>query len=181
MGAWKFLAQAVSTREEASRMARCPELQKWRSSSAIVRNAHCLPSHSSGWTSSARLLGVPNTPRVLDLINIAWAINRKKEPEKSTREVAHNLYVNCSQAVQRSCWSRRYPTPTTSLCAYSFQSDMIVSGRSNMQLLGWPQALLPRDTMSDEEYRRLSGSGCSVVVLGMLTAIVFSNPFAPWW
>ena len=39
--------------------------------------------------------------------------------------------------------------PTTSLCAYSFQSDMVVSGRSNMQLLGWPQALLPRDTMSD--------------------------------
>ena len=50
---------------------------RWRYHSAAVREEFVLPSSSSLWTGRAdvKLQGVPACPRIVELLDIAWAVH----------------------------------------------------------------------------------------------------------
>ena len=97
----------------------------------------------------------------------------------SVQENMKGLYANVGMSVARMPFTRSVPTPTTSVVAYSYELDRVISARGMMRLLGWPDNLLEQSG-AETEFRFLSGNGFSVPIAAMLTSILYSNPSAPW-
>jgi len=169
---------------EHARVARSKDLQKWKTHSRALRHQHNLPASSAPWTSrfpKVRLVGLPQTPRTLDIVDTSLAVFLKKFPNLSLSQVTKGLFVNTSQGVQRTQICYSFPTPTTSSCVYSYEKDQVISGRSTMKLIGFPDSLLPREIFRDSQYRDLSGNAYSAPIMGLIVAALYSQPWATWF
>jgi len=152
----------------------------WRHHSAQIRARYDLPKASASWTGrpGVSLRGVPDLPRVHDLLNACFSIQRVQMPQATTAELTKNLWVDYSQAVQRMPWSRGLRTACTSSMFYSFEQDVSTSGFDMMRLLGWPRK---RVVGRDRDFRLLAGESYSLPWLTVLHGVLFTNPFGPWW
>ena len=181
-GSLCVIPEAEQVADERQRQAKSQDLQKWKTYSLQVRHSKNLPATSQPWTSrkGVRLMGVPTTPRTLDVIDTCVAVHLGKHPDIPLQTLCKNMYINLSQSVHRLPVAAACPTPSTSACVYSCLKDQIISGRSTMLALGWPDCLLPRDSFSDRNYRMLSGNGFSAIISGLIVAVMFANPHASW-
>ena len=120
----------------------------------------------------------------MDLLDTTFSYMRAKSPTDQVplKEFVRNLWCNTSQSVARLPISRAFPVLTTTAVVYSFEFDTIISGRSMMKLLGWPEEALPSQgsSLTDNEYRKLAGNGFSAVLSGMILTVLYANPWAPW-
>ena len=166
-------------------MAASSELRKWKAHSASVRAKYNIPSGDGAWSwvsqPGRNLSGLPQTPRVLDCLDICFAVARARNPQAPMAKVAEGLLVNVSQSVGRIPLTYSMPTPATSTLVYSFKHDQIVSPMAVLRYLGWPEDLIPSTVFSSSELRKIGGNAFSVPATGLLMILLFFNPFAPWW
>jgi len=158
------------------------ELRKWPNHSKDIRNKYSLPAFGKEWTGrpGTSLLGLPATPRMVDVLDTSFSSIRSKCPDRVLHELLKNLWANPSQSVARLPISYGAPTPATSTIMYSFEKDRCVSPSGWMHLLGWPRSLTP-SLFSESEYAQIAGNGFSAPVAAMISVAMYSNPFAPWW
>jgi hypothetical protein len=156
----------------------------WRTHSSTIRAASCIPKNSKPWTTreGVALRGLPDSERVRDLLDTAFAIQQRINPaSSSTEELLRGLMVDVSVAVQRKPWSTSPPTVTTRSMLYSFEKDVVLSGHAHMRLMGWPADRCPAERFSDTDLRALAGESYSVPLSTMLNFTLFCNPWGPWW
>jgi hypothetical protein len=170
---------------EKSRSAQTVELRKWKAHSADIRRKHNIPGPGLAWSwckqDRVRLAGVPRTDRVRDVVDVALAVARLRNPATPLAELTQKLYVNTSQSVSRVPVSLRHPpTPTTTMSIYSYGRDSILSPRAFMRWMGWPQSLI-HENFSFGELNILVGNSFSVPLSALTLAALYANPQAPWW
>jgi len=170
--------------QEKARLARCRDLQKWKTQSAEVRSKFEIPSGSSAfaWTERkhVRLAGLPHTEHVLDTINTCWAVARKRNPAMTEQELISCLHCSVSQSVRRLPYTLGVPTPATSTRLYSYSDDAIVTHYRYMRYMGWPENLLPA-RFSAADWTSLGGNAFSVPCAGFMTVLMYMNPWGPLW
>ena len=171
---------AAETRRGAQK-----EWATWKTHTAEFRQKHGIPRYSKPWTtrSDVQLHGIPDIPRVHDLLNACFAFQRRANPSTSTQTLVQDLFVDWSQGVQRKPWSRGCPrTLTTSTCLYSFEKDVVLSGVNMLQLMGWStQRVLCASHASDHQIKVLAGEAYSLPWCTLLHAILYNNPYGEWW
>ena len=167
-----------------ARKASQKEWATWKTKSAELRRQNNLPRHSKPWTSrsTTQLHGVPDLPRVHDVLNCCFAIERSRNPRTGTAGLTKDLFVDWSQSVERKPWSRgAIRTACTSTMLYSFERDMALTGCNMLQLLGWSATRLPSSRMSDANLKLLAGEAYSLPWVTMLHALLYANPWGEWW
>jgi len=157
--------------------------QAWRAHSSQVRTTYGLSKKTAPWSAraSTRLRGVPELPRVRDLVDVLFGIRQKKlGPLATTREVTHELFADLSVSVARV--PMKIGSPHTfrknSFC-YSYEHDCVLSGSAQLQCMGWPRSEIA--SLPDSELRALSGEVYSLPIASMFHFALFCNPYAPWW
>ncbi len=77
---------------------------KWMAHSADTRAKFKIPADATPWTDeNPKLRGVPvGCPRVLDLLNVAWA--RRLQTSKNREMALRGFRLDLSQAVQLKPW-----------------------------------------------------------------------------
>ncbi len=155
----------------------------WRTHSAQLRAAECIPKSSRQWTSRPHvtLSGVPDLPRLHDILDTCFAIAQKANPNQPQASIVRNLWCDLSQAVQRRPWSKGLRTAVQNSVNYSFQHDCVLSGAAHMRLLGWSKRRVATTHLSDREFRGLAGESLSLVWATVLHGLLYSNPYGSWW
>jgi len=158
---------------------------KWKEDSSDIRSRLGLPRETKDWTSrpDVHLRGVPDRPRLYDLLNIGFGIKLLENTgnEVLTRQMMKDYYCDLSSSVARLPFKTGQPhTFRQNSYEYNYGFDTVLSGTARMQLLGWPRSMLPR-TFDDSVYRKLSGEGYSVPICSVLNYLAYTNPWAPWW
>lgn len=104
---------------------------KWKEHTAAVRNKMKFGRFWAPWTSreEVRLHGVPQTPRVKDLLNVAFGC-RLEECEAGTgwHALLGDFVVDLSQAVERKPWGEAgtFTTGVPSLAVKQSQIAVVV-------------------------------------------------------
>ena len=156
----------------------------WRTHSSTIRAASGIPKNAKPWTTrpAVALRGLPDSERVHDLLDTAFAMQQRINPAGSTtEELVRGLMVDVSVAVQRKPWSTSPPTVTTRSMLYSFEKDTTLSGHAHMRLMGWPSDRSPAERFSDSDLRALAGESYSVPLSTLLNFTLFCNPWGTWW
>ena len=136
----------------------------------------------NGWTGRAdvKLDGVPQAPRVLDVLDCAWAHRLATHPRDATSaQLARGFWANPSQAVQRRPWG----TPgclTSSAVWYSFEKDTALDAEDCLRIQGLPTRI-QRHGLSEAEAKNLAGEAFSCPVATMFTAAWYYLPWGAWW
>ena len=154
----------------------------WRTHSSETRTRFAMPRSASPWCANAELKGVPACARVRDLIDVGFGIQMcQSPPETTTKELAHGLWAELSTSVSRIPYKRGAPHVfRQNSYAYSYDRDVVLSGMSQMQLMGWPRAFLAR-RFTDSDLRHLSGESFSLPICAMLHFCMYCNPYGDWW
>jgi hypothetical protein len=76
----------AALKDQEDKMSMSDKYASWQAQSARVRGKLQISSAFEGWTGvenpvQAKLTGVPRLPRMLDIIDCAWAARRLKHPE----------------------------------------------------------------------------------------------------
>ena len=177
----EFRLEVETTKDEKALMQ--IDWAQWRKHSSVWRSKLKLPKTSRPWTGKkGRLLkGVPRTERATDLIDIAFAHQMAANPGVPTAEAIRSLWVDLATSVERSPWGESLTTARQNTIYSSFAKDSVLSGASNMALLGWPRSACIRDEFTKRELRSLAGEGYSLPWAGVLNYLLYANPHAPWW
>ena len=174
-------ALVVQVHGRAGRVAD-PALAKWKQASVHVRCALQMGGSSSPWTSRQKLLrGLPDTPRVRDLLDVCWHAAKRAQPHLSDDDLAATLYCNTSQSVSRLPCSFELPTQAGSAAVYHYASDAVLTGFSRMRLHGWSPRSLDYHSFTQSDLKKLSGQAFSVPLATLLTLVTYLNADAPWW
>ena len=64
---------------------------------------------------------------------------------------------------------------------YSYEKDLVLSGLSHLQMIGWHPHSAPDSVATDAELRDLSGSSFSIPISALVMSALISNPWGPWW
>ena len=131
-----MLRQDSTLCEEKQRMAGNSDYAKWRSHTVATRNKHGLPAKSTTWQDrpGIKLFGVPASDRMRNVIEVGFSHHIKKHPRMSVQENMKGLYANVGMSVARMPFTRSVPTPTTSVVAYSYEHDRVISALGMMRL-----------------------------------------------
>jgi hypothetical protein len=134
------------------------------------------------WTRAptTKLRGLPQTPRVRDLVNVGFGARMKQNPNMSTLELKQGLWANPSQSIARKPWSVVPATTTTSCELYSYEADAVLSGLAMMRCMGHPSDSCPIECFSERDLRSRAGESFSVPIIAVLTYAFYLSPFAPW-
>eukprot|EP00969_Alexandrium_andersonii_P353941 15441026-Alexandrium_andersonii.AAC.1 len=119
-------------------------MANWEEQSAVMRDQWGVSPDSCPWTRSSgvRLVGVPQSPRVLDLLGTAWLERLVKDrakraktgaPAPTAADLAKGYFVNLSQQVGRKPWGPiRCLTQVSEV--YSFEHDCVLGPECNMAM-----------------------------------------------
>lgn len=159
------------------------EFAEWRGQSSELRDAHGIPRGATPWTSGARLDAVPATPRILDLLDTAFAIRRAQSPAGMTsKEMATDFWIDLATAVGRKPWRSGHPGVfRQNSIVYSYEADAALTGAAQMQLMGWPPSAFQVATSKDADLRSLCGELYSLPMCTLLHMCLFCNPYGGWW
>jgi hypothetical protein len=164
-------------------MGKYQEHAAWRTHTSTVRTQYGIARTFSPWCSDeTNLQGVPLLPRVLDLIDVGFAIRMNQADHSMTSaELAQDYFVDLSVSVGRLPFKHGSPHVfrQNSYC-YTYQARAVLSGMAQMELMGCPRKLLPR-AICDSEYRHLSGECCSLPICFIIIFCLYCNPYADWW
>jgi len=158
-----------------------PDLEIWRRHSSRTRTDLGAPRRSFEWTSKPhlRLVGVPESERQRDLLDVAW-ISRLKEATPSETEVdlRKGFWCDLSQSVLRKPWSSRLRNFKSRGHLYSYEKDRCLSGSDQLRVLGWPKRFF--DGVSQCEQLNLSEYATSMPLTCMLELCLWANPYGSW-
>jgi hypothetical protein len=156
---------------------------KWKAQSATLRDSLKMSGDAAPWTRAptTKLRGLPQTPRVRDLVNVGFGARMKQNPNMSTLELKQGLWANPSQSIARKPWSVVPATTTTSCELYSYEADAVLSGLAMMRCMGHPSDSCPIECFSERDLRSRAGESFSVPIIAVLTYAFYLSPFAPWW
>jgi hypothetical protein len=159
--------------------------KNWEKDSAVARAAAKMQQYSKPWTSKHCLHGVPDLPRMRDVIDVAWQKTRTKVGLGETEDfVKQGLWCDPSQGVARNSGSVSYKMPllTQSNLPYSFEMDACISGRDALILQGFPsETSTTPPHLKDADLRSLAGESFFLPSMAMLTHAYYLNHRGAWW
>jgi len=155
----------------------------WKTDSGKIHAAEGIPKRSQQWTADPAhaLHGVPDLPRLRDLLDTCYAIAQKSKPGHTKADVARSLYCDVSQSIARRPWANTLRTATQNSCFYAFEFDRVISGAEHLRLLGWSSRRLTAGSLTDRDFRSVSGESFSLVWATVLHALLYCNPYGSWW
>ena len=138
---------------------------EWKNQSRAMRDSLEAPAYgtpgSDPWTATARLVGVPRSARVLDLIDICYFFH-----DGDTA----GLFLDYTQALERRPWTRNKTRAWgTKTSVYSFDNDAVMDSTATTAIHGLPSTF-KHSTVSQSELRNLAGE--SVFLPNMATVIL---------
>ena len=165
------------------------EQTKWEQQSKAIRES--LPvgmQQQKPWSPRARLQGISNTARVLELLDIAFLCQKKMlletDPDVTNEKVIQGLVCDTSQAISRKPWgSLCTRTLTTSSQLYSFEKDRLLLPHESFRMLGFQtqnMSSVCKFGISDSDLSDLAGSAMSLpavtcAALSLIYASAISN------
>ena len=156
--------------------------QLWRKVSATQRTLIGAPKASTPWTQrkGVKLTGVvPNCPRQLDLIDLAWEARlAEARGGRRAEDLAVNYFVDLSQSAARKPWKKILCNFRANGHIYSYQTDTCLTGEDELRLLGWPRFHLAG--VSPIDLLELAGSSGSVPLATIVMTGVVFNPWGSW-
>lgn len=176
-------------KKQTQKRVKNAEDQAWQRHSCDMRCKLGLTMDAHPWTGrpDVALRGVHRTPRVLDVIDIAWATRIHAPPEhvrqapqaKRFELLTNNFFVNTSQQNLRKAWGE-LGTIATSTELYSFELDRAILPEELLSLQGHGH---PRvGSLSAAEMRSVAGEGMMVPVLAAaLYALMLEAPLPDLW
>lgn len=121
------------------------------------------------------LRNVPDSMRVRELVNIAWA--SRPRPERHLP-----FFVDVSQDVSRKPWSSHPPCLTRSSVIYSFEADDVVSARGKLALQGFlVRELRGLELLLDSDKSDMAGEAMCLPNLATVLVALWLSPAASWW
>ena len=131
---------------------------------------------------SRDLPGLPTNAKAREVLDIAFYIARNLNPKLPTRELTENLIVDCGQSIINIGVEDKGVAPKIrhSTLFYSFGEDGFLGPGSCLPILGWPKNL-DTSCCGKKELQELVGQSHSVPSVAVLLAVMYSNPFGPWW
>ncbi len=84
-----------------------------------------MATEATPWTETARLVGVPTSPRMTDLLQVAYFAWLKQTTDPSKKP---EWCVDISQGVERKPWSEVPRTFGQTSLEYSFSLDRVLDG-----------------------------------------------------
>jgi hypothetical protein len=160
-----------------------PAYSKYVHYGQLTRAKHRLSGRSQPYTSQDIIMrGVPQTPRILDWLDIAWGIRRDAMPGTPESEFLTDVFGNLSQAIQRNPTSVGVlPCLLTSSYIYSFEKKTMISSHAHLRTMGVPKYTAPKDLFSASNLRDLGGEIISIQLLALITSAIFTTPSEDWW
>ena len=177
------VAKATALNSEKQH-ARTLEFLKWEAHSSTTRSHHQIARASKPWTSRrhVQLKGVPDSARIRDVIDVGFAIRQKSNHHSvSTKDLIRDLFADVATSVHRLPYKQRgLGVFRQNSLIYSYDADVLLSGMSHMQLMGWPKSALSSG-FSDADLRHLAGEYYSLPICTMITFCLYCNPWGSWW
>ena len=151
----------------------CADTCKLPSQSEQVRQKYNLPSVLPAYT--GRMLGVPRTMRMEDVIVVCWVVfGRHQVPE------GRSCFIDLSQCVSREAWSEDIPSLTTRSIIFDMVKDKRFEDWELWVCQGLPLELYPLS----EQCRCVSsmiGEAMFLPSCATVLAASYFNPYGPWW
>ena len=131
---------------------------------------------SAPWSSKPGVLlrGVPPKPRLVDLLDVAFASACKDAASIAPALVADCFFCDISQNICQRPWGKSRGTATTSTNLYSYEYDRTLVGADRFRGLGHVRAL-NYSGLSKESLNNLTGESISLPCLD----VIFTAAFAP--
>eukprot|EP00971_Amphidinium_carterae_P096129 1902085-Amphidinium_carterae.8 len=161
------LSKSLSRTDPLSDDCPCCKEKRQRTGEAWKRQSDAMwaaipdERKTSLWSESHDLLGVGNSARTRDLIDVAVAMSGSA-PE----------FVDLSQAVARKPWSHGLRSLVSRSTVYSFEQDRILLSLEHCLSLGFPSSL-SYESVSGGQLKGLAGEsmGMPCVVMAVLTVL----------
>jgi hypothetical protein len=153
----------------------------WRNDSKNMRSKLKIAPNHRPYTGGRNgkdkvaLPGVPDSERMRDLLDVAWADRMKSGKGTS------NFYCNVSEGVARKPWTDGIKTFTTRACMYDFERARVISTIEVFAIHGYPVGDMDLDSCSEHELHTLVGQCMSLPCCATIEMAFFLNSFAPWW
>ena len=124
--------------QEHSETLDVPELDSkawadWQNHSIKVRGDMGMSPDLHPWTSTARMLGVPRTPRYIDMIEVGYFAWLRKQRLRDDVPAKPMWVVDISQSVERRPWGETSNMLGQSSMPYCFWLDRILDGEDPTQ------------------------------------------------
>jgi hypothetical protein len=98
----------------------------WHAKSASTRHKVDMEGGAAPWTSEHPMVGVPNTARHYDVIQVAYWDWLRKHPSKKSRNSLPVWWADCSQMVDRMAWGDELGSFQKGSLHYSFQLGRVL-------------------------------------------------------
>ncbi len=156
--------------------------KQWEWKSKKCRDDLKLPLQWHPWNDrGAQFRGLPSSPRMRELCNVAFGAQLKAQPDQSAALSADpNLYVDASQCVLRKLWGEDLHCLTSSSVLYSFGSDKVLDSYELLALCGCPAEQGMLAALSYQEVIALVGQSMSLFSLAPVMLSVYLQPDGPW-
>ena len=158
----------------------------------------------------ARLLGVPRTQRVLDLLDVGWALRvacpagaaagpgggmrvsrgAKRQPQEGleqqpapqpTSELKRGYWANIGQSVLRRPFFRDGGCLATSGAWHSYEYDCAIDGVDAVLLQGAAAGSTPTASFTNHQLVCLAGEAFFAASVASFTYALYLNPYGLWW
>lgn len=155
------------------------ERQQWRIDSLFIRDKLNLAHSYKPYTTRSprpRMLGVPDSERMRDLLDVA-------EADRLRRGLSSDgFYCDLSQSVRRCPWGP-LRTLTVNSAVYDFGREMVLSPLEEMALQGFPAVELASSAGLRDPSVVCSWAGQAMFVpcVAALKLAYFLNSWGPWW
>lgn len=158
----------------------------------MFRSAHKVPQNFRPWTGNASksLIGVPQTPRVMDLLDCAWIHAKNSSNEAANlpqaarsrlpADPAQGFMCNMSQSHARKPWGYGITAVTQRSLLYSYTDDFTLMAYHHLRLQGFPRGLCT-EGLSEYALRSLSGEAFFLPSFASAMLGVYMEESAPWW
>ena len=136
----------------------------------------------ASWTANKKLGGIADVgaERVRDLLDIAYAVMKKKEEQQQVvagkDQLANGVFVDISQCASRHPWTEcRVRALTTSSDIFSFKRRRTLIPKELFAIMGWKNPSV--DGLSFQQQRNLIAENMALPCLGLvLLAMTTSLP-----
>ncbi len=118
--------------------------------------------------------GVPNNPRYVDVLDIAWS---SRKPKLRTLP----FFCNISQCPSRAPWGTELKCLTTSSRVYDFSRDRLITAPEAMLLQGHPACDLDLSMFASGTLFTAVGEAMAAPSIATVMLAVYLNPLAEWW
>ena len=111
---------------------------------------------------------LPSSARVVDVLDLAWAVTAKKYAHIPEQERDSGLYVDVSQSGSRLPWSLgSVRSITTSSSIYSFKERRLLVAPEVLALLGFPCQRMNLDWLHPAKLQDLAGEAMALPAIGL--------------